>query len=77
MPVYDYKCKACGADFEVRCGIRDSRKNVRCAECSSRKVSQLLGSFTALGLTSKRPSKRGDSDACGSCAKSSCVGCSH
>ena len=73
MAVYEYECKKCSSSFEIRCGIKDSRKNVKCTECGSRRVSQVFGAFTALGLTSKR---RGSRSACSGCTTSSCAGCS-
>ncbi|HOS94408.1 MAG TPA: zinc ribbon domain-containing protein [Armatimonadota bacterium] len=76
MPVYDYRCNRCAKPFEIRCGIKDSRKGVRCPTCNGRDVTQTLGSFTALGLSSKRKS-RGSGSSCSSCSKSSCSGCSH
>lgn len=35
MPKYDYKCKQCGTNFFIICGINDSRDNISCTNCGS------------------------------------------
>jgi len=77
MPTYEYACKACGQDFEVRRRITESRDDVCCPECGSGRVRQVLGMFTALGMESKRPSKRDSGgSSCSTCTATSCTGCS-
>ena len=45
MPIYDYQCMKCEATFDEL--VRNSReeKDVRCAECGSKKVERLVSAF--------------------------------
>ncbi len=75
MPIYEYHCEKCGADFE--CLVMGSMKPV-CSACSSRKVKKLM---SACGFVSKgsggQTVGKSAGGGCGSCAASSCSGCSH
>lgn len=42
MPLYDYKCKACGHQFEVIQNLRDPLKR-KCPECKKFALEQQLG----------------------------------
>ncbi len=47
MPVYEYKCDACGSEFEVSQGM-DDKPFSQCRECSG--TVQRLISFTSFSL---------------------------
>jgi putative FmdB family regulatory protein len=63
MPIYDYQCRRCGAEFEALRGIRSEDSDVECPVCgekdAERKVSltasEILKSF---GCGSGRGSSR-------------------
>lgn len=53
MPTYEYQCQACQKEFTVIQSISEHGKNpVRCPECHSANVKQLMSIFTA--QTSKK-----------------------
>jgi putative FmdB family regulatory protein len=47
MPIYEYKCDACGSEFEARQGMDDEPLS-QCRECSG--TVQRLISFTSFSL---------------------------
>ena len=63
MPIYEYRCKECGAEFEELTLSRDNGA-VTCRKCSSRRVTRLLSTF-AVG-SQAAPSKV-DAGPCGAC----------
>ncbi len=42
MPTYDYKCQACGHEFEIFQQMSDAIKK-KCPECSKLKLKRLIG----------------------------------
>ena len=49
MPIYEYKCKACGERFEAIRPIGDRGKTVSCPECGDRAAEKLPSVFAATG----------------------------
>lgn len=48
MPMYDYKCLDCGKEFLVALSLKEHDSGAAsCPSCGSKKVEQLLTSFTA------------------------------
>ncbi len=48
MPVYEYRCRKCGAPFERNERLSEhGTKRVRCPECKSSSVAQVLSTFFA------------------------------
>lgn len=64
MPIYEFKCAACGKKFDLLLSWQERDKKVKCPECSSDKVERQLSSFFAPGTGGS------------SCTASSCAGCS-
>jgi putative FmdB family regulatory protein len=44
MPIFEYRCRECGAQFEKI--VRSAAEHVICESCQSKKVEQLLSVFT-------------------------------
>jgi len=44
MPIFEYRCSACGDDFEL---LVRSDTAVACPECGSRKVDKKLSTFAS------------------------------
>jgi putative FmdB family regulatory protein len=52
MPIYEYKCKACGDGFELRRSISDSDTEVECPKCGAKNPQRVLSIF-ATGMSNK------------------------
>lgn len=72
MPLYEFKCKSCGRQFEELVN-NYSAKKVKCPKCKSGKMEKVISSF---GFTSDsgRVSISGSSR-CDTCTASSCENC--
>lgn len=77
MPIYEYKCKACGNNFETLVMANDVPD---CPACSSQDLDRLM---SACGFISKSSGPSGEisttssagASACGSCSSGSCSSC--
>jgi putative FmdB family regulatory protein len=76
MPVYDYKCRKCGAVFEKFLRTMSAAGSVKCEKCGSAKVEKLV-SCCAISSGGKResPGSSTSSHSCGSCSGSHCSTC--
>ncbi len=54
MPQYEYRCRKCGADFELIRRIADLDKPVACIKCKSKRTYRRLSMF-AVGRSSTAP----------------------
>jgi putative FmdB family regulatory protein len=55
MPIYAYKCKDCGAQFELLVGVTSDSNEIRCEKCGSKNLERLLSTF-GLGSSSSSSS---------------------
>lgn len=46
MPIYEYKCEACGEDFEMRRSISDSDSKAKCPKCGAEETRRVLSMFS-------------------------------
>lgn len=73
MPIYEYHCNSCGADFEKL--VFSAKPAVACEKCGSSKTEKLLSRF-GMGRSPNAPSSSSSgSSGCGGCSSSSCAGC--
>ncbi len=72
MPIYEYHCDACGADFEKL--VFGAKPAVTCEKCGSGRTEKRLSRF-GMGRSSNGPSSPASGSGCGSCSSSSCAGC--
>ena len=49
MPIYEYECKSCGENFELRRGMNDSDDDIRCPKCGTQGPKRV---FSVCGLAS-------------------------
>ncbi len=74
MPIYEYHCNSCNADFEKL--VFGANPVVACEKCGSSKTEKLLSRFgmgrSSSGQSSQAPSS---GSGCGGCSSSSCAGC--
>lgn len=75
MPIYEYRCEACGHDFEEL--VRSSDDTVPCPECDSEQVGRKLSVFAFKSKGSDRPSASSAHSSCSGCASGNCSHCSH
>ncbi|MBN2344901.1 MAG: zinc ribbon domain-containing protein [Candidatus Aminicenantes bacterium] len=73
MPVYEYKCRKCGAEFEKFFRSLAAAKNVKCEKCGSSQVTKLI---TCCSVSSRGKGGGSDSSSsCGSCSGDTCSTC--
>ncbi len=73
MPIYEYRCNACKAEFEKL--VFGPNPAVVCEKCGSGNTEKLMSRF-GMGTSSGNasPDSSGGSG-CGGCSSSSCAGC--
>jgi putative FmdB family regulatory protein len=47
MPIYEYRCKACGERFEALRPVGDRGKSLTCPECGKKGAEKLPSVFAA------------------------------
>ncbi len=72
MPIYEYKCCGCGADFEKL--VMSSSTKIECPACKSEQVQKKLSVFGMSGV--EKPFAGTSSASCASCTKAQCTSCS-
>ncbi len=70
MPIYDYKCDACGHTFEKNHPMSDPPVKI-CPKCKEEKVRKVLSTGGVLGSTK---SGEGSAPPMPSCATGGCAG---
>jgi len=45
MPVYQYKCRDCGKEFEINCHLSEREKLAKCPSCGKKNVQPVFTSF--------------------------------
>ncbi|MFM9874749.1 MAG: FmdB family zinc ribbon protein [Fimbriimonadaceae bacterium] len=48
MPIYEFRCHACGKKFELLLGINDDPTQESCPHCGAKKYSKLVSNFRRL-----------------------------
>lgn len=66
MPIYEYQCKSCGANFEKLVRTMTSSDKVRCPKCDSTQTARALSVFAVSSEGSSKTSPP-DSPMCGRC----------
>lgn len=61
MPLYEYRCQACGHDFETLRGLHDKDEDVECPKCGAKKAEKLLSAC----CTVRGESSAASAGACG------------
>ncbi len=52
MPVYSYKCKDCGKEFDILVGVGEGNEELKCEKCGSKDIERLLSIFGTGGSSS-------------------------
>jgi putative FmdB family regulatory protein len=62
MPIYEYRCNACGKEFEKLVRRSTETKDVECPACGQRKAEKAVSLFGAIsGASSSGSSQAGTS----------------
>ncbi|MBN2317094.1 MAG: zinc ribbon domain-containing protein [Sedimentisphaerales bacterium] len=72
MPIYEYHCQQCDADFEQF--VRSARAKIKCPQCAGRRVRRKPSLFATSG-SSQAGGEDSTRSSCGSCSAASCAGC--
>ena len=49
MPLYEYRCRACGERFEKLVSISTSTADITCPTCQQREAERLISQVAAVG----------------------------
>ena len=47
MPIYEYRCKECGEQFEKLVRLSASTSEIECPKCGQQKAEKLISTFCA------------------------------
>ena len=61
MPLYEYRCQACGDEFEILRGLNDKDEDVKCPQCGAKEAEKLLSACCTMKGESSSP----NAGACG------------
>jgi putative FmdB family regulatory protein len=45
MPIYTYKCKDCGEEFDLLVGVTSDSEKLICKECGSENLKRIYSAF--------------------------------
>ncbi|MDI6821747.1 MAG: zinc ribbon domain-containing protein [Actinomycetota bacterium] len=45
MPIYIYKCRDCGQEFELLVGMGSSKEELKCKKCGSKNLERVFSAF--------------------------------
>jgi len=46
MPLYEFQCKKCGENFEIKCSLEEYEKTKpACPKCDSKEIQRRVSSF--------------------------------
>jgi putative FmdB family regulatory protein len=72
MPIYEYQCQDCGAEFEELTGASPEHEAVTCRGCASRRVTRLLSAFAVHAGAAAKVPEPGPCGACGAAQRGMC-----
>ncbi|KPJ59948.1 MAG: hypothetical protein AMJ46_09225 [Latescibacteria bacterium DG_63] len=73
MPIYEFKCRSCGEQFEKLCIVGED-KGVRCPRCGGHRSERLFSLF-GVRSSSKSTSSSHSGSSCSSCGSGTCSTC--
>jgi putative FmdB family regulatory protein len=76
MPIYEYICSECGADFELLRSLSEADKGADCPHCH-KPAQRKLSTFACFSTTSAGVPTRiaGTGSSCDSCSSTDCSTC--
>lgn len=64
MPIYEYRCKNCGNEFEMLRGINQSDGEIECEMCGQKQAQKLFSTFAASAAVSTGSYATSGADTC-------------
>ncbi len=55
MPMYEYRCEGCGAQFEIVQSVNARAEDTACPQCQARKATRLMSSFASKIVGDHKP----------------------
>lgn len=52
MPMYEYRCRQCGEDYEELRRMQDADRDLKCPICGAEEIERLLSAFATGGCGS-------------------------
>jgi putative FmdB family regulatory protein len=65
MPIYEYRCKACGSKFEKLVSLSTKIKDIECPECGQHKAEKEVSLFGGISGASSSGGASLSSASCG------------
>jgi putative FmdB family regulatory protein len=76
MPIYEYSCDACGAEFERI--VRRAGEEIACPKCESHGVTRQASTFAFKAGSGRFVSSSAQAGKCAGCQPGAgCAGCRH
>jgi putative FmdB family regulatory protein len=72
MPIYEYRCPDCSAEFEELTGSANGDAAVTCRQCASVRVTRILSTFAVRGNNGAAALEPGPCGACGAPRRGTC-----
>jgi putative FmdB family regulatory protein len=72
MPIYEYRCQDCGAEFEELLLSTTRETAVRCHTCDGRRVGRVLSAFAVSSGAEAAVREAGPCGACGAAQRGMC-----
>ncbi len=66
MPVFEYKCKSCGNNYDIFHFTKEVTEDIICPKCQSKEYEKLLSAFSA-NVSGNSSNPRGDASPCATC----------
>ncbi len=76
MPIYEYLCQDCGAEFEMLRSMKDAAAPARCKSCHSEHTTRQLSVFYSKSA-GRVAATTSSSSGCSGCSGGSCGSCHH
>ena len=74
MPIYEYTCDSCAAEFEKI--VRNSSEEIECPKCGSSGVTRQVSAFAFKSGSGRFVSSSAKASSCSGCSSSGgCSGC--
>jgi putative FmdB family regulatory protein len=67
MPIYTYRCKKCGEEFDLLVGVSSDKEEYKCKKCNSKNIERTLSRFS-LGRSDNVSNSSGLSCPTGTCS---------